>query len=103
MDTDQATGLAELRRLLYGNRATHLIHAAAELGLADLLAAGPQSSGELPTPGEITVKGLAAVGGTARGAATSAGRVAASPPECARGMVIRYTPRQQQEWTTLCG
>lgn len=47
MGTDQATGLAELRRLLYGNRATHLIHAAAELALADLLAAGPQSSGEL--------------------------------------------------------
>lgn len=43
-DTDP---LATMRQLLLGNRTTHLLHVAAELGLADLLADGPHTSADL--------------------------------------------------------
>ena len=47
MSTGGDDSLATMRRLLFGNRATHLIHVAAELGLADLLGDGPRPSAEL--------------------------------------------------------
>src|SRR3954465_2386107 len=47
MDNPNAAATATLSQLIEGSRITQMIYVAARLGLADLLAAGPQSSGEL--------------------------------------------------------
>ena len=47
MDNPNAEAAATLNQLIDGYRITQMIYVAARLGLADVLAAGPQSSGEL--------------------------------------------------------
>lgn len=47
MSTSDPSPVTTLRQLLVGNRITHMLYVAAELGLADLLADGPRTSDEL--------------------------------------------------------
>ena len=47
MDNPRAEATATLTQMIEGYRITQMIHVAARLGLADLLAAGPQSSADL--------------------------------------------------------
>src|SRR3954469_22916509 len=47
MDNPNVEAAATLNQLIDGFRVSQMIHVAARLGLADLLAAGPQSSAEL--------------------------------------------------------
>jgi hypothetical protein len=47
LDNSKAEAAATLNQMIDGYRITQLIYVAAKLGLADLLAAGPQSSAEL--------------------------------------------------------
>ncbi|HEV2066954.1 MAG TPA: methyltransferase [Thermomicrobiales bacterium] len=47
MSTGDPSPVTTMRQLLLGNRTTHLLHVAAELGLADLLADGPRTSADL--------------------------------------------------------
>ncbi len=79
MTITDSTARDTLRQLIYGFRASDLIGAAVELGIADLLADGPRSSAELAERARTLMPSTACCGPSPSSASSRCWMTAASP------------------------